>query len=185
MNRYKVNIPIGKKGSAEIRKKITDKIIPNNTEPLEEYTMLFLNDAEHPIMSDSYMETLKHEEFFQKAKGNILIAGLGIGMCHKALMEKKEVKSVTIVEINKDVIDLVWDHCDKDERFSLINEDILKWIPPKNKKYDVGWFDISFENIQAGVFMENIKIKYKEICEEILFFQNKIRNIKHIRLPEK
>lgn len=143
--------------------------------------MLFINNAEYSIMSDSYEETEKHQEFFQKAKGDILIAGLGLGMCHEALMQKQDVKSVTIVEVNKDVIDLVWDHCPKDERFELIHDDILKWNPPKHKKYDFGWFDISFEGIDYQEFKEKISTKYKSICETILFFPISVKYNKYKR----
>lgn len=181
MNRYKVNIPCGKKGSAEIRKELTDTVIPSKKEPLEEYTMLFINDAKYSIMSDSYDEAEKHQEFFQKAKGDILIAGLGLGMCHKPLMEKQDVKSVTIVEVNEDVIDLVWEHCPKDERFKLIHDDILEWDVPKGKKYDLGWFDISFEEIDYQEFKEKIKNKYESVCENILFFPILVKYNKYKR----
>ena len=181
MSRYKVDIPVSKKGSAEIRKELTDRIISSGKEPLEEYTMLFINDAKYPIMSDSYEEAQKHQEFFEKAKGDILIAGLGLGMCHKPLMEKNEVKSVTIIEINKDVIDLVWNHCDKDERFILIHQDILTWEPPKNKKYDVGWFDISFEEINYKEFKQKILDKYESVCDNILFCPITVKHNKYKR----
>jgi len=180
MKRYKVNIPIGKQGSAEIRKQVTNKIIHDGNEPLEEYTLLFINDAKYPIMSDSYTEAAKHEEFFEKAKGDILIAGLGLGMCHKPLMEKNEVQSVTIVEKNKDVIDLVWEHCDKDERFKLIHDDITTW-DPKDNDFDVGWFDISFENIALESFKNIIHAKYNGICKNILFFPLKVKYDKYKR----
>jgi hypothetical protein len=49
------------------------------------------------------------------------------------------VTSVTIVESEQDVIDLVWDNCAKDDRFTIIHADIHTWTP--DRTWDVGWFD--------------------------------------------
>ena len=48
---------------------------------------------------------------------------------------------MTIIENSQDVIDLVWPHCTKDNRFTLIKADIETWTPPANSYWDVIWFD--------------------------------------------
>ena len=40
------------------------------------------------------------------------------------------------------MIDLVWDHCAKDDRFRLIHADIYDvHFDKRNDLFDVGWFD--------------------------------------------
>tara|TARA_A100001201_G_scaffold5245_4_gene9588 strand:+ start:3615 stop:4034 length:420 start_codon:yes stop_codon:yes gene_type:complete len=93
------------------------------------------------IMSDRLQEFQEAEKFLAAAHGNVLCAGLGLGVLHQALMENDKVKSVTIVEKYQDVIDLVWDHCAKDDRFRLIHADIYDDWFAKDDLFDVGWFD--------------------------------------------
>lgn len=59
------------------------------------------------MMSDTPMERYTNQEILNNAKGNILIAGLGIGMLPAALAQKEDVKSITIIEYNQDIIDIV------------------------------------------------------------------------------
>jgi len=93
-------------------------------------------------MSDRALEFAEAIPFLDAAHGDVLCAGLGLGVLHKALMENEKVRSVTIVEKYQDVIDLVWDHCEKDDRFRLINADIYDVHFDKNNDlFDVGWFD--------------------------------------------
>ena len=49
--------------------------------------------------------------------------------------------SVTIIENSQDVIDLVWEHCAKDDTFTLITADIETWEIPEDSHWDYGWFD--------------------------------------------
>lgn len=93
------------------------------------------------IMQDTEQEYGEHDWLVQRMSGDILLGGLGIGMIHIPLLESDDVTSVTIVEKEQDVIDLVWEHCAKDERFSIVHADINTWTPPEGSSWDVGWFD--------------------------------------------
>ena len=136
--RYKANIPEGCSGDFRVEKKILDEF-RNCKEPLDEYTILHC--ATHHIMSDTTKEYREHQEFFNKAHGDVLVAGLGLGMIHQQLIENDDITSVTIVEKNQEVIDLVWEHCLKNEKFRLVHADIYEWQP--DSTWDVGWFDSS------------------------------------------
>ena len=71
----------------------------------------------------------------------MLIGGLGIGMVNEFLINAPNINSVTIIENSQDVIDLVWPHCAKDNRFTLIKADMETWTPPANSHWDVIWLD--------------------------------------------
>lgn len=56
------------------------------------------------VMSDTPAERRDHMGFVWKAKGHVLINGLGIGMCLAAALKKPEVTKATVVEIDPDEI---------------------------------------------------------------------------------
>lgn len=106
-----------------------------------EYTVLYRKFGESwlNIMQDTEQEYDEHQWLMPRMSGDILIAGLGLGVIHIPLLESDDVTSVTIVESEQDVIDLVWDNCAKDDRFTIIHADIHTWNP--DRTWDVGWFD--------------------------------------------
>lgn len=100
-------------------------------------------------MSDTQMEQRSNLEFVRKAHGDVMIAGLGVGLIIwnlKSKIESGEVKSITVYEKFQDVIDLVtpiiksW--LPKDFKFEVICKDILTYDPDKTEKYDTIYFDI-------------------------------------------
>jgi hypothetical protein len=98
-------------------------------------------------MSDTSEERRDHARMLHRATGDVLVGGLGLGLFALAAMLKPEVKSVTVIEINPDVIALVekylrlaaGEHADK---LTVICADLLDWKPPKGQTWDVLWFDI-------------------------------------------
>lgn len=106
-------------------------------------------DAEGRVimMSDTYMERETNREFLEAAEGDVLIAGLGIGMIVVAACRKPEVRSVTVLELNQDVIDLVEPPVrkflgDDANKFAVHQCDVFQYIPPKGSRYDTIYFDI-------------------------------------------
>jgi len=106
------------------------------------YTVLFekFGSSYLNIMQDTEREYNEHAWMIDKMAGDVLVAGLGVGMLNVPLLAS-DATSITIVEKNQDVIDLVWEHCAKDERFTLIHADINTWNPPEGSSWDIGWFD--------------------------------------------
>lgn len=97
------------------------------------------------VMSDSEFDKHANQEIVRIANGNVLIAGLGIGMIILPLLKNKYVKKITVIEREQDVINLVYKHIkkhDKSNKLEIIHDDILKVELPKEKKFDVIFFDI-------------------------------------------
>ena len=94
------------------------------------------------IMSDSWMERDTNEYFVVNAKGDVLIAGLGLGMIVLAIQGKKEVKSITIVEKDESLASLVLSQLQQHltTKVSIIYSDIFKHNT--DKKFDTMYFDI-------------------------------------------
>ena len=117
------------------------------------------------VMSNTPAEISDHVHFIRKAKGNVLINGLGIGMCLKAVLEKEEVTGVTVIEKSADVIGLVAPHY-QDDRLEIINADAYEYKPPKGVRYDCVWHDI-WDFICADNLEEMGKLhrKYGRRCD--------------------
>jgi hypothetical protein len=121
------------------------------------YTKLTRNGR--TIMSDTPAEINDHTYFLHRAKGHVLVNGLGLGWIVEALLRKKEVKTITVVEKSKDVIDLVkqhyYDKCPKNKYLIIVHADALEYKPQKGQRYDAVWHDI-WDNI-CGDNLEDMK----------------------------
>ena len=93
------------------------------------------------MMSDTRMEHYTNYKVVREARGNVLIAGLGLGMILHPILAKKEVLSVTVIEKYADVIALVGPTV-KHNKLTIIERDIYEWKPAKGTKYDCIYFDV-------------------------------------------
>ena len=92
-------------------------------------------------MSDTRYEQLTNTEVVRRAHGDVLIAGLGIGMILTRILDKPEVESVTVIEKYQDVIDLVEPHY-RNPKLTVICADIYDWKPAKGTVFNCIYFDI-------------------------------------------
>jgi hypothetical protein len=96
-------------------------------------------------MSDTPAEQIDHAEFVDMAQKHVLITGLGIGMVAAACLRKPGVKSVTVIERQPEVIQLVAPSLQKlaaenGKPLTVIEADAMKWVP--TQKFDMAWHDI-------------------------------------------
>ncbi len=97
------------------------------------------------LMSDTHAERSTNRDVVRAAHGDVLIAGLGLGMIICPIAQKEEVNSITVVEISQDVINLVESHIQKylkddADKITVICEDIFEYKP--TQKFDTIYFDI-------------------------------------------
>lgn len=99
------------------------------------------------MMTDTRMEQNSNYGVVHAAMGNVLIAGLGIGMILLPILAKPEVTGVTVIEKYADVVKLVEPAIRKAAgadaaKLRVIEADIFEWAPPKGEKWDTIYFDI-------------------------------------------
>ena len=97
------------------------------------------------IMSNTPAEINDHSYFIHTAKqagGNILINGLGLGVCLKAILESEKVEHITVIEKSPDVISLVGPTFENDDRVTIVCGDAFEYKPPKGMRYSAVWHDI-------------------------------------------
>lgn len=110
------------------------------------------------VMSDSVMEKRTNLDFVYRANGNVLIAGLGIGMIVLAIQDKPEVEKITIVELEQDVINLILPSLPINEKVNVICSDIHDF--ETDEKFDVVYCDI-WNNIDGENYEEMKKLTRK------------------------
>lgn len=119
-----------------------------NSDPLQQcapgkYVKLYV-DGEL-VMSDTDMEKISNTELVYNAHGDVMLAGLGIGLLLHNLKPKVidgTVRSITVYEQSQDVIDLVSPYYSDIPNLRIIQQDILEYKPPREEKYDTICFDI-------------------------------------------
>lgn len=127
------------------------------------YTRLLRNGA--VIMSDTQSEISDLGSLRWRAKGDVLINGLGLGLAVQVALAKEDVSSVTVIEISEDVVSLVAPHI-ADGRLTIELGDAYTWRPPKGKRYGAVWHDI-WDNICADNLPEMSKLhrRYGRRCD--------------------
>ena len=105
------------------------------------YTRL-VHERRGVVMSDTPAERRDHVEFVVRAKGHVLINGLGLGMCLAAVLARPEVVRATVVEADPDVVALVGPHYAGDPRVEIVRADAYEYRPPKGVRYGAVWHDI-------------------------------------------
>ena len=109
------------------------------------------------MMSDTPMERNTNESFIHKANGDVLIFGLGLGLVILPLLKKENVRSILVVELYQDLIDVILPilkESDSENKLSVIQGDCFEIhnVIDKQRKFDCVygdiWIDINTDNYE-------------------------------------
>lgn len=106
------------------------------------------------VMSNTDMEKRANSSFVINAHGNVLIGGLGIGLTLLAIQDKGEVKQITVVEKNKEVIELVGGQLPLNSKVHIVHDDVFEYKPLF--KYNTIYMDI-WNYINSDVYQREMK----------------------------
>lgn len=106
------------------------------------------------VMSDTETEKRTNSAFVRNAHGKVLVGGLGIGLILLAVQDKPEVEKITVIEKNKEVVELVADQLPLNEKVEIINADAFEYIPAE--EYNTIYMDI-WNYINEDVYREQMK----------------------------
>jgi hypothetical protein len=168
-------LPVAKEGSAEIthftissedsewmrlRAMVTTYVLEwISYVPPGDYTRLVIDGR--VFMSDTAHEKLSSLPLLNRAHGNVLVSGLGIGMVLPPLLANPLVDSVVVIENNADVIKLVGSHFE-DTKLEIVLGDVWTWKPHRRELFDVIfhdiWPSIDSENLDD---MNRLKRRYR------------------------
>jgi len=93
----------------------------------------------HVLMSDSLRERELSKEFILKAHGDVLSLGFGIGFVLFPLLDKPEVKTITVVEKHKEILDLCASQLEIPDNVFIVHENALTYQPDTE-------FDVIFDD---------------------------------------
>lgn len=149
--KIEINVPDGKSGDWEIKTRVVEapdvlqkaraairhygRIVPAGI-----YKILYRNG--NVIMSNTPDEIRDFSYFIYRAKGRVLINGLGLGVVLKALIDKPEVTHITVIEKSEDVLNLVAPTYKDNPKVDIVYGDAFTFTPPKGIRYDAVWHDI-------------------------------------------
>ena len=175
-----VSVPDGKKGAWEVGSFIVSKQDENlhnlrcqlnghQSRMIEAGKYKRLMRDGQTIMSNTPAEINDHIEFFRQAKkrgGDILINGLGLGVAVTELLSYDNVKTVTVIELDKDVIALTGPTFAHNKRVTIINADAYKYKPAKGVNFTCIWHDI-WDDINTDNLKEMTRLvrKYQQKCQ--------------------
>ena len=131
----------------------------------ESFSYPYLGTSDSVWMSLNPNEIMTMDKHIKKAKGNVLVLGLGMGYFAFMVANKKEVNNVIVVEKDQNIIDLFMEHIypsflNKD-KIRIVKEDAFKYLDNKenNKKFDMVFIDL-WHSVEDGI---NIFLRLKEV----------------------
>jgi spermidine synthase len=142
---------------------------PNQISLNTKYITLLHINSNKAMMSNHESETKTNQKFLDSAKGDVLIFGLGIGLIVFPLLQDKDIKSITIIEIDGGLINMISPIIKEKDIYSkveIINCDAFEYHNLINKNYDTIYFDIwaiiddnSFDEMEKldNLYKKNLK----------------------------
>lgn len=84
--------------------------------------------------------------YIDACKGDVLVLGLGLGYYPLMALLKKEVNKITIVELDKDIIEIfnkfILPYFPQKDKIEIVEGDAIKYLANNNKKYDTVFVDL-------------------------------------------
>lgn len=111
------------------------------------------------------------QDYARNSVGMVLVAGLGLGLVTHELLNNIDVDSITVIEKNKDVIDLISPLLPKAEnvKFEIIKDDFYIFINETNKQFD----RIIIDLWTTGSREETIRVLNEEV-EPLAYYIDKL-----------
>jgi len=123
--------------------------------PAGTYTKLFrvtestLHNGGECVMEDTPFELRTHLQFMLRARGRVLITGLGLGCVVRGCLANPAVEHVLCIERDTSVLKLVAPYMPQTKRLTIIVADAVKWCAETENEFDCAWHDI-WSDTDAG-----------------------------------
>lgn len=113
------------------------------------------------------------EIYGEQSQGNILCAGLGLGLVLHALNKNDRINSVTCVEISQDAIDLMTPNIKRLSKVEIVKADFFDYVRQNHRHFD---------GIIVDLWVANAKTKMGIFYHEVLPFALELR-ARHPDIP--
>ena len=125
--------------------------------------MMFLKQGKQEWMMASISEFRTNDPYAKKAHGNIVTFGLGIGYFVYMASLNENVKSITVIEKSKEVIELFNQIKDQfpNKDINIINGDAFDYFNQQYlKQFDYIYVDIYQNNVDGRIMIEKLLEQY-------------------------
>ena len=149
------SIPAGTAGRWSVTKFLLEKPLQVTfkeklrTIPPGHYTQLFCLTEEtmhqppgEIVMHDREDELLTHLDFMLRARGRVLVTGLGLGCVVRGLLVNPQVEHITVLERDPYVMRLVAPHMIQTPRLEIIETCAFTWLHETSQEFDCAWHDV-------------------------------------------
>lgn len=109
-------------------------------------------------MSDAPDERELNRVVVEKARGDVLICGLGLGMILEPILAKESVRSVTVLEVSSDVLALVAP-CYSLPKLKIVHADC--WDFQTENCFDTIWQDVIYDPPNQMPEVERLESKLR------------------------
>ena len=141
---------------------------PEQECPPGDYTKL-IHETMGVVMSDTPFEVRSNLPIIRRARafgGDILLNGLGLGWVVENLLRMDQVTSVTVVEKDGELAEMIGLLLESDERYSCVVDDALEYRPPRGRRFSCVWHDIwstiCYDNYEQ---MKTLTRRYARRCD--------------------
>ena len=128
--------------------------------PAGDHTVLLV-DGEL-AMTDAPFCLRNYVPFLEAAEGDVLMTGLGLGCLVHGLLGKPEVRSITVLELHAEVLELVGPSC-RGPRVELVHADALAWRPPPDRRWDAAMLDVADDR----ALVERLLARYEPVVDAL------------------
>ena len=130
------------------------------------YSYLALTEGNNIWMSLNPNEIETMKPYIEKGKGNILVLGLGMGYVPYMMSLKNDVKHITIIEKDQEIINLfnkiIFPYFKYQKKITIIKDDAISYLK-RNQKFDYIFADL-WHSPEDGL---SLFIKLKKINKNI------------------
>lgn len=118
------------------------------------------------VMEDSPSELRKHLPIWLVGEGRILVTGLGLGCVVRGLLASPKVTHVDVVEIDKDILDVVGRQFERNPRVTLHHGDALGIEFPPSDRWDFAWHDLYVEDGSLHLLHAKLFMRFTDRCAQ-------------------
>ena len=110
------------------------------------------------VMEDSDTELRQHLQIWMRARGRVLVTGLGLGCVVRGLAAKDEVERIDVIEIDRAIIDAIGPEFEADPRVHIVEDD-ARTHRVNGRRWDFAWHDLWVDESGGEEHLQRVHIE--------------------------